>query len=262
MAVDGIRLIGNSVVSALIVDRVSDEMKNMIHARLNEYCYGAIRVAEDTTYYSFANTVVEFLERFESKHRTTQIGMAGELLTHMLMPMAHPSLTNISIYFNKEERSIKKGFDLTFFEESAQTIWYSEVKSGEPTTESAEVKAVSLMGTAASDLVSKMAAHSPRSRWDSAQLDAGLAIFSDEAKTVKALLRRDATSVNEGNDLLVHAVLAVSVFHDLVHCEIDGSAVIAAAERIAASNRFKDLRVIAAQQTVFDELVQFLRTGA
>jgi hypothetical protein len=260
--VDGIRLIGNSAVSAVIVDHVSDEMKGMIHARLNEYCYGATRVLEDSTYYSFEKTVEQFLERFESKHRTTQIGMAGELLVHLLMPMAHPSLTNVSIYFNKEERSIKKGFDLTFFHESAQTVWYSEVKSGEPAGESADAKAASLMATAASDLAAKMTAHSPRSRWESAQLDAGLAIRSEEAKTVKALLRRDATVVDDGNDLRVNAVLAVSVFHDLQHCEIDETAVIAAAQRIAASNRFDDLRVIAAQQSVFDEVIEFLRTQA
>jgi len=249
-------------VSALIVDRISDEMKGLIQARLSDYCYGAIRVLEDSTYYSFEKTVEQFLERFESKHRTTQIGMAGELLVHLLMPMAHPALTNVSVYFNKEERSIKKGFDLTFFHEDTQAVWYSEVKSGEPSNESADSKASSLMMTAASDLASKMTAGSPRSRWESAQLDAGLALTSAKATTVKTLLRRDATLVNDGNDLLVNAVLAVTVFHDSAHCEIDEAVVIQSAKRIAQTKRFQNLRVIAAQQSVFDEIIQFLRNEA
>lgn len=257
---DGVRLIGDSVVSVLIVDFVSDGLKGLVQARLSDYCYGASRVMEDTTYYSFEKTVEQFLERFESKHRTTQIGMAGELLVHLLMPMAHPALTNVSIYFNKEERSIKKGFDLTFFEEASRAVWYSEVKSGEPTDQSADVKAASLLATAASDLASKTRAGAPRSRWESAQLDAGLALNSNEAQTVKALLRRDATVVDDGRDLLVNAVLAVAVFHDPEHCEIDKEAVIGAAQRIAGSNRFQALRVIAAQQSVFDDIIQFLKT--
>ena len=56
--------------------------------------------------------------------------MVGELLFHVLMSIENEYIAT-SAFFNLEERSFKKGFDLSFFSVENQELWIAEVKSGE-----------------------------------------------------------------------------------------------------------------------------------
>src|SRR5690606_31574732 len=57
-------------------------------------------------------------------------GMIGELLAHLLLNYTDNNFTSLSILKNKEEKSIKKGFDIIYCEVDCDKLWYSEVKSG------------------------------------------------------------------------------------------------------------------------------------
>jgi len=255
---DGVRVETDDGVAVAVVDFISDELRNTLRQQLSTYCHGAVQVAEDSSFYSFQNTMRQFVERYESKAKTIQLGMAGELLTHLLLEQSQFELTSAGIFFNKEEKHIKKGFDLTFYEDSGM-VWYGEVKSGEKESGTSNEKAHALLVTAANDLFHKLEPGAPRSRWESALIDAGLTLQSEDATTMKRLLRADATAIQEGLPLPISAVIAAIVFHSPLHCSIDMGQVVATAASLSRAGKFKHLKALAAQQPVFDDLISFIR---
>ena len=250
---------GDLEVAVAVVENVSDELKDHLRARLGDYCFGSELAREDAAYYSFSETIRQLLERFDSKAKTLKIGMAGELLTHLVLAAVDFGLTSGGVFFNKEEKHIKKGFDLMFLEDASPAIWYGEVKSGEAPNASADAKAHDLLLDAARDLAEKLNAGASRSRWDSALIDAGLALASNEATSMKRLLRRDAKVLDDGEQFPINAVLGGVVFHDHSHCELTESKIRATSASIVASGKFARLRIIAAQQSAYEDLVSFLR---
>src|SRR5690554_1107215 len=125
---EGVLLLTAGTSSVVVVERLSEELQELIRARLSAVCHGAVRAAEDEEFYSYSRTVAEFLRRFDPKPKKIKTGMVGELLVHIFAGMTFPSLASGAVFFNKEERSMKKGFDLTFHDDSRQELWYAEVK--------------------------------------------------------------------------------------------------------------------------------------
>lgn len=244
----------------MIVRALSDEFCTHIRERLAEYCYGATTVSEDSSFYSFEKTVTEFLRRYDPKPRATQIGMAGELIVHVFMPLLHAELTAAAVYFNKEERSIKKGFDLTFIGSSGATIWYGEVKSGEVSANSsADHKAAELIDTAATSLTSMLDDIGLLSRWDAALIDTRLTLDGGFATTARELLRSDSETVRRGGTITKRAVLAGAVMHELGHCVVTTDGVNEILQTVAADSRFSESRILVIQQDALDAVVEHLR---
>jgi hypothetical protein len=257
---EGISAVASGETAVLVVEHVSDELKKLLRQRLAAFCFGAVEVELDSDYYSFEATITELLTRFDSKPKATKIGMVGELVVHVLMPSSHPSLSSSAIYFNKEERSIKKGFDLTFHE-GTKAIWYGEVKSGHvKDNESADDKSSSLLKTAAADVAGKLSQDAQRSRWDAAIYDAGLTLESSQAKTVKALLRSDARVIATGTQIKKNVVLAATVVHSVGHCRVSVEATAVVAEEIVNSKRFDATRILVIQQEELETIMSYLRS--
>lgn len=258
---EGVSIDVDDDATTLVLEEVSDDLKQYVRERLAAFCFGAVEVEEDRDYYSFKRTIEEFLKRLDAKPKTTRLGMVGELVVHVLMPSAHPLLTSTAVFFNKEERSIKKGFDLTFHESTTSTVWYGEVKSGEASEgQAADEKTDALLLTAASDIAGKLSRDVQRSRWDSAILDAALTLESSRARTVKALLRSDAKQFGGGETAKKRVVLAAALIHALDHCRVSSVGTRSTVEKIARSERFDALRVIVVQQSELDAIVDFLRS--
>lgn len=247
----------------VVVESISDEFREHLRERLAAFCYGAVLADEDSSYYSFERTISEFLIRYETKASTTKIGMAGELIVHVLMPRAHPGLSSSAVFLNKEERSIKKGFDLTFHAPKGDALWYGEVKSGEVGAgQTADEKSASLLKLAANDIADKLGPGAERSRWDSAIYDAWATLESAQAQTAKALLRSDVSSALDGESYDKNVVLAAAVMHALEHCQISGDALADVVDGLNQSNRFTKMSVLAVQQDDIESVIAFLREVA
>ncbi|WP_182378301.1 hypothetical protein [Nocardioides sp. WS12] len=256
---DGIVESGDTTTRVVVVEAISDEFESHLRERLAAYCYGGQQSQEDRDYYSLERTISEFLTRYKAKHLTTQVGMAGELIVHLMMPQAHAQLESAAVYFNKEERSIKKGFDLTFHSTRARQIWYGEVKSGEVgPDQSADEKSASLLKAASADITDKLGTGAQVSRWDSALIDAVLTLESPQARSAKELLRSDAKAVSSGNDFKKNVVLAAAVMHDLEHCVISDAGVIAAVNDLKNKQLFAELCVLVVQQHEVETIVAIL----
>ena len=247
-------------ITVIIVD-FSDEMKNSLRQQFAAFCYGSIRAGEDDEYYSFARTVEVFLTNFDSKAETTQLGMVGELLMHLMHPATHSDLLGAAIYFNKEERNVKKGFDLSFLEAEVGSIWYGEVKTGRVAeAQRAEAKSHDLLMLAARDLHDKLT-RSQQSRWDSAISDADLTLASAEADTVKNLLRTDVLTLEKGTPITRRGFLGALTLHDHEHCQISDEATLRTAATIDAAGKFHDVRILAIQHRDESDILTFLRDG-
>lgn len=249
--------------TVVVVRSISDDFRAHIRERLADYCYGAAEVSENLGFYSFKRTVAEFLERYAPKPPKTKIGMAGELIAHMLMPILHADLTPAAIYFNKEERSIKKGFDLTFLSSTESAIWYGEVKSGMlKNNRHADDKAVSLVNKAATSLALMLEDATQLSRWNAALTDTRLTLEGGYAETARDLLRSDSDAVRAGTKIEKRVVLVGTVMHDLGHCIVTNDRAELIVETITKSARFTSSRILVIQQDALESVIEYLREVA
>jgi hypothetical protein len=99
-------------------------LQEKIRELLNGVWHGVSNCQENQNIYNYTNTVKDFLDRYQEQSDNTKKGIIGELLTHILIPSYISDLEVISIMKNKEERSIRKGFDIVYSNNSLKNIWY------------------------------------------------------------------------------------------------------------------------------------------
>lgn len=259
---DGVRAVVVDDASILVLEEVTQEIKDMLYARLAEYCYGRVKAAEDPDYYSLDTTLDEFFKLYDSKSEMTQLGIAGELVVHLLVPHGQEKLVSAAVYLNKEERAIKKGFDLTFYDKHDGGLWYGEVKAGRVSgNQTADSKVRHLVGVAERSLHDMFTSDVSKKRWDAALLDADATLQSAQASSVKELLRTDFKTVNGGGTAKVRALLCGVVMRDLTLDEIDPETGKALIENVKGRGRFADLRLLLIQQSDLEDLVAVLRAS-
>lgn len=202
----------NNVYICYIED-FSDELKQTIVKKLSSIWHGSVDASERQQF-NYNTTVKRFLERYKTKTPDTKKGMIGELLTHLLIPI-YVNLNAISIMKNKEENSIRKGFDIVYTDKD-NLIWYCEVKSGGDTnnTDNIDVKNINLLNRAKEDITE----HSLGNRatlWDSVLIDVNSTIFNTERKVdIKKLLDEDHPD-SENRNLERNVILSSVLYKSL-----------------------------------------------
>jgi|SRR5690554_1287923 len=139
-----------------IVENLSEDLKEIIRKQLSSICHGATIGESGKKSYSYHNTLREFLKRYDTKSESTKKGMIGELLSHVLFIEFFREFQIISPFFNLEERSIKKSFDILLYSSDQKNIYYTEVKSGNAKDEKSDDKNITLLGIAKSDIQQKL----------------------------------------------------------------------------------------------------------
>lgn len=257
---NGVRVVTVGDASILVLDKVTQEIKDTLIARLVEYCYGRVKAAEDPEYYSFELTINEFFKLYDTKSEKTKLGIAGELIVHLLVPQGHEELISAALYLNKEERAIKKGFDLTFYDDHDGSLWYGEVKAGRVSgAQTADSKVRELIGVAERSLHEMFTSDVRKKRWDAAVLDADATLQSAQALTVKKLLRADFKTVHGGEAVKVRALLCGVVMRDLLLDQIDSKTGEALINSVMGRDRFANLRLLLIQQSDLEDLIDVLR---
>jgi len=113
------------------VESLSDDLKELIRLNLATICHGShVSDYADEPLFGYEATLNSFLERYKSKAAKTKKGMVGEFLSHVLITELFDEFDIVSAFFNLEEKSIKKGFDLLLYNSLDGTVWITEVKSG------------------------------------------------------------------------------------------------------------------------------------
>lgn len=139
------------------INEFTDEIKDELRTQFAAICHGEEYAGSGRLMYSYHSTVKAFLERYEGKTRKIQIGMIGELLIHLLMGIYFKEYEVVTPFFNLEEKSIKKGYDVVLTERDNPIIWLTEVKSGQlHKNKNANQTMVELLSKAQTDLKTRL----------------------------------------------------------------------------------------------------------
>ena len=154
----------NNYNYVFINDDDYDNLKEMITKNIVSLCWGS----ENSECFNINDVINEFMERFLKKSKDQQYGYIGEFLYYLYVLQNDKVIRPLSIFFNQEERSFKKGFDLLGFD--GKNMWYSEVKSGN--SESKDINSYNLerLSTAYRDIKSKLKYKNRNTNyWDTAK---------------------------------------------------------------------------------------------
>lgn len=258
MPINGITLEQDRNWNICYINEFSDELKDIIRKELNVICYGKNHVEEDARFYSYSKTLREFLARYNPKTIETKKGMLGELLAHLLIKKIIIKLEPISIFFNKEERSIKKGFDQNYIESEAHVIWYGEVKSGgKAEDQTPDTANTALLRNAKTD-IANLLTRERANVWENVITDADLNFKLEEGLIVKELLRGDVAEIEVDPDAKKSVILISVLYHD-INTRITSDSVRQLLETVVEEDIFQDIIVFTIQKSTLEKIERFLQ---
>lgn len=130
--INGVVFESNGDFAICHVESLSTELKTLIKNNLTSICHGShiFDYADEPPLFGYEATLASFLDRYKSKPLNTKKGMVGEFLAHILIAELFDDFDIATAFFNLEEKSIKKGFDLLLYKSLDKSVWITEVKSG------------------------------------------------------------------------------------------------------------------------------------
>ncbi len=257
MPINGVRILEKTNYSIFFIDSFTEEFKQIIRDQLQGIWSGFAEVDSLPEFYSYKYTLKSFLDRYNPKSDDTKKGMIGELLAHILIGNEDNNLTSLSILKNKEEKSIKKGFDIIYCHTDQKKLWYSEVKSGksETGTENSTNYNNTLLKRAKTG-ISAMIEEKRNSLWESALYDVTAMIKEKEGRLeLKTLLSDDSAILNSNQKKNV--ILISTLYHDLSD-EIDVISVSEFLDTTINEDIFEEVIIISIQKNTFETVANFL----
>lgn len=257
MPIDGVRTIETTNYSIFYIDTFSDEFKQIIRGQLQGVWSGFAEADSLPEFYSYKKTLTSFLERYNPKSEDTRKGMIGELLSHILLNYQENKLTSLSILKNKEEKSIKKGFDIIYYHLEDCKLWYSEVKSGRSETGTeTSTNYNKVLLTRAKSGIEAMISERRNSLWESALYDVTAMIKENEGRlNLRQLLSNDSPSINPNQKKNV--ILISALYHNLTDT-IDEPSVSEFLNNTIAENIFESVIIVSIQKNTFETVANFL----
>ena len=251
-------------ISLCIVDDLSIQLQEIIRLELSKVCHGSAKVNEGRKAYAYKPTIREFVKRYKDKTTTTKLGMIGELLCHILLFHFNDKLKPASPFFNMEEGSIKKGFDLMIIDTKDNSFWITEVKSGELGDKNKQQKIRSLIDLAKSDLVERLTSNSS-TIWYSAINNVELSLTGNipEKKILKDLLE-EFIECNEKitkNSTSMNVFLVPILFEDTTN-SIEMATLKEKHKKLIDAGDFSNCIVFAIQKSTITKIENFLFSEA
>lgn len=253
--------IKNETHCVIHINDLCDDLKSRIKDNLSKICHGSSKSETTRATYSYKETIKEFLKRYNEKPINTKKGMIGELLTHLFISEVNPDFNTVSPYFNLEERSIKKGFDLILYSQENNDLWITEVKSGElhKNKNSNQTNKV-LLDKAKEDLKERLN-ESNSTLWANAINGAMVALDNnrDMKKAVEEILGdiSDTTVYNTQTSKDKNVVLVSSLFSPLTD-KILGDSVAQCHENYCKEDIFNNILIISIQKETYIKIIDFL----
>ncbi|MGO4731830.1 hypothetical protein [Paenibacillus sp. 2KB_22] len=263
--IDGIRFQRKEGYAVCHIDNFSQDMGDVLRKELSAVCYGSAKAKSTRKAYTYEKTLTEFLERYETKAPDTQMGMIGELLTHILVINYFSEFNCVSPYFNLEERSIKKGFDVVLYSSGDNELWITEVKSGEIHKNKNSNETLSdLLGTAKRDLQKRLN-ENEISIWENA-INGAKSVLEDQKDVKDAVMEilydfEDDVAEENAISNNKNVILVASLFSCLTD-EIGIDEVQKFSKKVLKANKFRDVIVFSFQKRTYQRIIDFLRSEA
>lgn len=259
--IDGIDYESSNNISKFLIQNFSDELKEKIRNQLSSICHGLSDGESKRVAYNYQNTLKEFFKRYKDKTDNQQKGMIGELLSHVLFFTYFEKFDTVSPFFNNEERSVKKGFDIVLYNTEDSEIWITEVKSGHlHKDKNANETTKDLLGTAKRDLNTRLNDNN-QALWINAITGAkkSLENYSDKKQLVKNILEdiQDEVVTEQTVSLDKNVVLISNLFHHLTDSIKINTAEIFSST-LSTENIFKNHLIVCIQKETLEKVVTFL----
>lgn len=262
---NGVRFINQEKYLVCYVDELSEDLKGVIRKHLSTICHGVSKATKGRKTYNYQNTVKSFLERYEKKTSKTKVGMVGELLTHIFILEFLTDFNTVSPFFNMEEKSIKKGFDILTYATNKNELWITEVKSGELRKgKCANETNKILLGKAKADLKDRLSVNES-SLWENAINGATIALdnIKDTKDAVIDILDEIAEEITnkQANTSTKNVILVTSLFSNL-NDEIRESDIKEFSHTSIKEKIFNNLIIFSIQKNTYKKVVDFLEEEA
>lgn len=266
---DGVLYIVDEKYHAFFIEELSDELKNNIHYYLSEICFGFIKSDMAEKYpklYGYEKVVKDFLDRLKQKDEKTQKGMVGEFLTHILIRNYLRNYKVNTPFFNLEEQSIKKGFDLVLINTDTQELWITEVKSGEKSKNaaSADEQIKILLNRAKNDLNERLNS-SQEMLWQNAINGTMVSLRdNDDIKDVVLdLLNVYNSEVSEEKSTSSNKnVITAAVLFNEISDKFSIDSIQEVYDNWLKLDLFSKVIIIAIQQNTYQEIINYLKSEA
>lgn len=211
--------------------------------------------------YRYKPTVRAFLERYEKKPPKTQKGMIGEFLSHVIINELFDDFETASPFFNLEEKSIKKGFDLLLYSTLSRNVWITEVKSGELRKGKDENETTrSLLNTAYNDLRLRLN-ENEMNHWNNAMNAASIAVSNHRSYkdvVLKILAEEGEKTYEKKASSIDNYVFFISnLFYDVSFKTIEKT-VMDFHNHVIDKKEFADVFSFSIQKSTLRKVVEFL----
>ena len=246
------------------VEYLSDSLKNLIRSNLSTICHGShISDYSAEPLFGYKATLSSFLERYNSKVANTKKGMIGEFLSHILITELFDEYDVVSAFFNLEEKSIKKGFDLLLYKTSDNSVWITEVKSGNlHKNKTCDQTTKELLTTAKMDLTTRLN-EQEKMYWYNAvnSVRCSLNDGKDYKNTLVKILREEgsAATLNQAKSSDNCVVLVANLFAPL-STRITKASAKEFLKKTNAAKLFAKTVVFCIQKGTYSKVVQFLKS--
>lgn len=262
--IEGVNFSANDSYAICHIHSLSDDLKDLIRSNLSTICHGShIEDYLDQPTYHYQSTIASFIERYEKKTPDTKKGMIGEFLSHILITNFFDQYEIASAFFNLEEKSIKKGFDLILYNTEDNSAWITEVKSGNLHKDKDHDQTTkTLLDTAKNDLNNRLNEQETQ-YWHNAinHVRASVHDEKDYRNTLVKLLREDFSNeaaAGNANSLDKNVVLISNLFEPLdalISCEPAKTM----SESLADGKIFQKAIVLSIQKTTYENVINFLK---
>lgn len=261
--IEGISFERNDDHAVCHIEFLSAPLKELIRTNLRTICHGShVADCADEPLFGYEATLASFLERYDAKAATTQIGMMGEFLSHILITELFDEFDVVSAFFNLEEKSIKKGFDLLLYKKTENSVWISEVKSGNLHKGKTHDQTTNdLLNTAKSDLVTRLNAQE-KMYWYNAVNSVRCSLHDDidYKKTLIKILNKEgsATVQNKAVSNDNYVVLISNLFEPL-GTKVSLDTAKRFINKTSAAKSFEKIVVFCVQKETYSTVIDFLK---
>lgn len=236
----------------IYIEELSDELKQEIKNELISICHGDTAIG----CYEFNEVLEELLARYP-KEENKRIGFIGEFLLNIIIRKFLPDIKIVSLFFNMEQRDVKKGFDILFIDISNGSIYFTESKAGKMNDRDKDVnlKIIEKIDLAKRDLIKKFTNKQQIGQVKANAIN-NLRICldnNDEKKTVINLLNFENFNTIDKNVLL-----GGIIFHD-VNEKFDKLRVIDKYIKILDKESFYRVKIIAIQKSTYQKIYKFFK---
>lgn len=106
-------------------------LKQQLKNKLKSICYGNLKPEIEPDEYTYHKACKHISDQLATETETRKYGIVAEIIMHLLAPrMVTFNVSPLSMVLSLQDRNIKHGFDINFYDTKKNRIWYGEVKSG------------------------------------------------------------------------------------------------------------------------------------